>query len=61
MLQDPEVQTISVALSRLASTGRVTNNEMFAGLAIASIPMVIVFMVFQRSILNGLSAGALKG
>ncbi len=61
VLQDPEVQTISVALSRLASTGRVTNNEMFAGLAIASVPMVIVFMVFQRSILNGLSAGALKG
>jgi multiple sugar transport system permease protein len=61
VLQDPEVQTISVALSRLAETGRVTNNEMFAGLAIASIPMVVLFMIFQRSILNGLSAGALKG
>ncbi|WP_144119556.1 carbohydrate ABC transporter permease [Catellatospora sichuanensis] len=61
VLQDPEGQTISVALSRLAETGRVTNNEMFAGLAIASIPMVVLFMIFQRSILNGLSAGALKG
>ncbi|WP_155373392.1 carbohydrate ABC transporter permease [Catellatospora vulcania] len=61
VLQEAEGQTISVALSRLASTGRVTNNEMFAGLAIASIPMVVIFMVFQRSILNGLSAGALKG
>jgi ABC-type maltose transport system permease subunit len=28
---------------------------------IASIPMVIIFMIFQRSILSGLSAGALKG
>lgn len=61
VLQEAEGQTISVALSRLASTGRVTNNEMFAGLAIASIPMVVIFMVFQRSILNGLSAGAIKG
>lgn len=61
VLQDPEGQTISVALSRLAETGRVTNNEMFAALAIASIPMVVLFMIFQRSILNGLSAGALKG
>lgn len=61
VLQDPQAQTISVALSRLSSTGYVTQNEMFAGLAIASIPMVIIFMIFQRSILDGLSAGALKG
>jgi multiple sugar transport system permease protein len=61
VLQDPQAQTFSVALSRLAFTGYVTPNEMYAGLAIASIPMVIVFMIFQRSILNGLSAGALKG
>jgi multiple sugar transport system permease protein len=61
VLPDPDAQTISVALSRLAFNGYVTPNEMFAGLAIASIPMVVVFAVFQRSILSGLSAGALKG
>jgi multiple sugar transport system permease protein len=61
VLQDPDTQTISVALSRLSFNGYVTQNEMFAGLAIASIPMVVVFAVFQRSILSGLSAGALKG
>ena len=61
VLQDPNAQTFNVALSRLAFTGYVTQNEMLAGLAIASIPMVIIFMVFQRSILSGLSAGALKG
>ncbi|WP_327010105.1 carbohydrate ABC transporter permease [Dactylosporangium sp. NBC_01737] len=61
VLPDPGSQTISVALSRLAFNGYVTPNEMFAGLAIASIPMVVVFAVFQRSILSGLSAGALKG
>ncbi|MEV4510461.1 carbohydrate ABC transporter permease [Dactylosporangium sp. NPDC049525] len=61
VLPDPGAQTISVALSRLAFNGYVTPNEMFAGLAIASIPMVVVFAVFQRSILSGLSAGALKG
>lgn len=61
VLPDPQAQTFNVAVSRLAFTGYVTQNEMFAGLAIASIPMVIVFMIFQRSILGGLSAGALKG
>ncbi len=61
VLQEPDKQTVSVGLSRLALTGYVTPNEMFAGLAIASVPMVILFMIFQRQILGGLSAGALKG
>ncbi|MBV1854742.1 carbohydrate ABC transporter permease [Catellatospora tritici] len=61
VLQDPQQQTISVALSRLSFTGQVPQNELYAGLAMASIPMIIVFMIFQRRILNGLSAGAIKG
>jgi multiple sugar transport system permease protein len=61
VLQDPEVQTLSVALSRLSITSQVALNELMAGLVIASLPMVIVFLIFQRSILNGLTAGAIKG
>ncbi|WP_157244932.1 carbohydrate ABC transporter permease [Nonomuraea typhae] len=61
VLRDPEAQTVSVALSRLAFTGYVPQNEMFAALAIASIPMIVIFMIFQKGILSGLSAGALKG
>ncbi|GAA1667372.1 carbohydrate ABC transporter permease [Fodinicola feengrottensis] len=61
VLQDPQSQTISVALSRLSFASYVTQNEMFAGLALASIPLIVVFLIFQRSILSGLSAGALKG
>jgi len=61
VLQDPEIQTLSVALSRFAATGRVPINEMLAGLVIASVPMIVIFLLFQRSIVKGLSAGALKG
>jgi multiple sugar transport system permease protein len=61
VLQDPASQTLSVALSRLSSTGRVPLNELLAGLVIASVPMVVVFLAFQRQILSGLSAGSLKG
>jgi multiple sugar transport system permease protein len=50
-----------VALSRLSITSQVALNELMAGLVIASLPMVIVFLIFQRSILNGLTAGAIKG
>jgi multiple sugar transport system permease protein len=61
VLQDPEVQTLSVALSRLSITSQVALNELLAGLVIASLPMIAVFLIFQRSILGGLSAGGLKG
>ena len=61
VLQDPDSQTLSVALSRLSASGHVPLNEMMAGLVIASIPMVVVFLIFQRSIVNGLSAGGIKG
>jgi multiple sugar transport system permease protein len=32
-----------------------------AGLAIASVPMIVVFLIFQRSIIGGLAAGSMKG
>lgn len=61
VLQDTSVQTLSVALSRLSMTSQVPLNLMMAGLVIASIPMIVVFLIFQRSIIGGLSAGATKG
>ncbi|WP_433720715.1 carbohydrate ABC transporter permease [Actinoplanes sp. CA-051413] len=61
VLPDPEAQTLSVALSRLANTSQVPPTEFMAGLAIASVPMIVVFLIFQRSIIGGLSAGSMKG
>jgi multiple sugar transport system permease protein len=62
VLQDPKVQTINVALARLSSSNeRITQSELLAGLVIASIPMVLIFIAFQRHILRGLAAGAIKG
>jgi multiple sugar transport system permease protein len=61
VLQDTQTQTLSVALSRLSIVSQVPPTVMMAGLAIAAIPMVVVLLVFQRSIIGGLSAGATKG
>jgi multiple sugar transport system permease protein len=62
VLQDPDVQNLSVALSRLAATGGSTPfTQLLAGLVFASVPMVVVFLVFQRHILSGLAAGSMKG
>jgi multiple sugar transport system permease protein len=59
VLQDPDHQTLSVALQRVAPD--VPTNYLLAGLVLASLPMVIAFIVFQRQILAGLTAGSLKG
>jgi multiple sugar transport system permease protein len=59
VLQNPEVQTLSVALQRFEPDTPI--NLMLAGLVIASVPMVAAFLVFQRQILAGLTAGSLKG
>ncbi|MGW4940130.1 carbohydrate ABC transporter permease [Actinoplanes sp. NPDC004185] len=61
VLPEPDAQTLSVALSRLANTSQVPPTEFMAGLAIASVPMIVVFLIFQRSIIGGLSAGSMKG
>ncbi|GGQ86625.1 carbohydrate ABC transporter permease [Couchioplanes azureus] len=61
VLQDPEKQPLSVALSRLAGTSQVPQTEFLAGLVIASVPMIVIFLILQRSIISGLSAGAMKG
>jgi multiple sugar transport system permease protein len=61
VLPDPEKQTLSVALSRLANTSQVPPTEFMAGLVIASVPMLVIFLIFQRSIISGLSAGSMKG
>jgi multiple sugar transport system permease protein len=61
VLQNPEKQTLSVALSRLANTSQVPQTEFMAGLVIASVPMIVIFLIFQRSIIGGLSAGSMKG
>ena len=61
VLPDTEKQTLSVALSRLANTSQVPQTEFVAGLVIASVPMIVVFLIFQRSIIGGLSAGSMKG
>jgi multiple sugar transport system permease protein len=59
VLPDPAKQPITVALNRLAEF--LPANQMYAGMVIASIPLLVLFLVFQRHIIAGLTAGSLKG
>jgi multiple sugar transport system permease protein len=56
---DTGKQTLSVMLQRVAID--MPLNVLVAGMVLASLPMVALFLAFQRQILAGLTAGSLKG
>ncbi len=59
VLPDPAKQPITVYLQRIADSTSL--NMLIAGMVLASIPLVVIFLIFQRHILAGLTAGSLKG
>ncbi|WP_328536261.1 carbohydrate ABC transporter permease [Streptomyces sp. NBC_00344] len=58
-LPDPNKQTLNVGIYSLAQG--VPENWLVAALAMASAPTLIIFLIFQRNIMSGLTAGSLKG
>ncbi|MFE4590062.1 carbohydrate ABC transporter permease [Streptomyces laurentii] len=58
-LPDPAVQTLNVGIYSLSNG--VPVNVLIASLTIASVPTLLIFLVFQRNIMSGLTAGGLKG
>ncbi|MFE5734950.1 carbohydrate ABC transporter permease [Streptomyces sp. NPDC056528] len=58
-LPDPSKQTLNVGIYSLSNG--VPVNVLIAALTIASVPTLLIFLVFQRNIMSGLTAGGLKG
>jgi multiple sugar transport system permease protein len=56
-----EVQTVQLALARFLGSGNVQYGPLMAGTVIATIPVLIVFLLNQRSFISGLSDGGVKG
>jgi multiple sugar transport system permease protein len=57
-LTDPTRQTLNVGINQASAS--MSQNVLIAGLAIASAPAIVLFLVFQRNIMSGLTAGGLK-
>jgi multiple sugar transport system permease protein/raffinose/stachyose/melibiose transport system permease protein len=56
-LQNPQQRTITVGLGALAA-GRTTDIPvLMAGSIMSAIPAILVYLVFQRFLINGLTAG----
>ncbi len=59
VMPSPETRTVSVGIYAFA--GGTPQNVVIAASVIAAIPTVIIFLLFQRNIMSGLTTGSLKG
>jgi multiple sugar transport system permease protein len=59
VMPSPETRTVSVGIYAFA--GGTPMNVVIAASVIAAIPTVIIFLLFQRNIMSGLTTGSLKG
>lgn len=61
VIENPDVDTLQIALRNLTSTELANANIGVAGALLAAVPVVILLVLFQRQIIRGLTAGAVKG
>jgi sn-glycerol 3-phosphate transport system permease protein len=59
--KDDEFRTVQIGLKQLRNTSIDQVNVTFAGVVIAVIPLAILLLVFQKQLVRGLTAGAVKG
>jgi sn-glycerol 3-phosphate transport system permease protein len=59
--KDDRLRTVQIGLKQLRATNIDQVNITFAGTVIAFIPLVILLLIFQKQLVRGLTAGAVKG
>jgi multiple sugar transport system permease protein len=60
VMRSPEMYTLPLALRSLQSPVDTEWGALMAGSAIATIPLIILFMISSRQLISGLTAGAVK-
>jgi ABC-type glycerol-3-phosphate transport system permease component len=62
VLRSPDQQTVPLMLNSLQGPpGRTAFDVLMAGSVVSLIPMLIVFLVLQRYLIGGITAGSVKG
>jgi sn-glycerol 3-phosphate transport system permease protein len=59
--KDDRLRTVQIGLKQLQSSSIDQVNVVFAGAVIAVIPLAILLLFFQKHLVRGLTAGAVKG
>jgi multiple sugar transport system permease protein len=60
VLTDERTRTVAVGLQAYASEANVYWNQVMAASLVVSAPIVIAFLLLQRHIVSGMTAGAVK-
>lgn len=58
---DPDTPTVQVSLALLSTAYYTDYSQVFAGTALATLPLLAVFVLFGRQIIGGIMEGAVKG
>jgi sn-glycerol 3-phosphate transport system permease protein len=61
LISKEDLRTVQIGVKALRNTQFDRLNVVFAGLVIAALPLVILLIVFQKQLIRGLTAGAVKG
>jgi trehalose/maltose transport system permease protein len=61
IMTDPTVQTLPVGIALIPGEYTMPWGEIAAASTMATIPLILLTLIFQRGIVRGLSAGAIKG
>ena len=59
-LQTPDVRTITVGLATLQTSRMVNVPALMGGSLISALPAIIVYLIFQRNLISGLTMGVSK-
>ena len=60
LLQKPDVFTAQLALTRFSTLYATDQGLTFAGMAIVILPPLVLFLILQRSFIQGLTAGVVR-
>ena len=60
LIQKPDAFTVQLALTRFSTLYATDQGLTFAGMAIVILPPLLLFLVLQRSFIQGLAAGAIR-
>jgi raffinose/stachyose/melibiose transport system permease protein len=60
LIQKPDAFTVQLALTRFSTLYATDQGLTFAGMAIVILPPLLLFLVFQRNFIQGLTAGVVQ-
>lgn len=61
LIQEPALRTLPVALNLMVGENASLWGQLMAGATLMTIPAVVLFLVFQRYLVDGMTAGSVKG